>query len=183
MLKTHAGLRVLLLADHGMATMSQSLDLRPTLGQPCTVIAHGGSAYIYSDTPLSAEVQRKLTALNLKVWRPEELPQSFHLGASPRIGKLIVEAPLGTWISSATTAKGLASEADGRHGAHGYDAALPQMHTWLVALGTGSVTPLPATPLWNIAPTVAHWLNIVWAKQPDGVAIPELNEYRGPERH
>jgi hypothetical protein len=180
MLQRHPGLRVLLLADHGMAAMTRRIDLRPVLGPEARVIAHGGSAFIYPATPMAPDLESRLAALDLRVWRPETLPGSYHLGASPRIGSLVVEGPLGSWISGAATPGEDAKERKGRQGAHGYDAADPRMHTWLVALGTGRHTPLPPTPLWNLAPTVAHWLNIKWAMEPDGIPVPELETLPAP---
>ena len=56
----HPGLRVVLAADHGMAPMRQRIHLPSVLdGIGCTLITHGGSAYIY-----------------LK--RPEEAPQALY---------------------------------------------------------------------------------------------------------
>jgi hypothetical protein len=180
MLRTHPGLRVLLLADHGMVTMTRRIDPRPALGPEARVIAHGGSAFIYPGSPLAPETEARLQALDLKVWRPETLPAAFHLGGSPRIGALVVEGPMGSWISGASTPAEEAKERKGRQGAHGYDAADPRMHTWLVALGTSRHTPLPPTPLWNLAPTVARWLNIKWTQEPDGTPVPELETVPAP---
>ncbi len=174
MLAAHPGLRVLLLADHGMGAMERRVDIRPLLGQPATVVAHGGSAYAYLKAPVSPEALRALAAAGLKAWRPADLPAEYHLAGNPRIGDLIVEGPAGTWISSATTPQAAEKEKIGRAGAHGFDAATPLMHTWLVALGTGRTTALPAVPLWDIAPTVAAWLDIHWDKQPDGRVVEGL---------
>jgi len=174
MLAAHPGLRILLLADHGMAAMGRRVDIRPLLGQPATVIAHGGSAYAYLKSPVSAEAMAALAAAGLKAWRPADLPAEFHLAANPRIGDLIVEGPAGTWITSATSLLASEKEKIGRAGAHGFDASSPLMTTWLVALGTGRTTALPAVPLWDIAPTVASWLDIHWAKQPDGQVVEGL---------
>ncbi len=174
MLAAHPGLRVLLLADHGMGAMERRVDIRPLLGQPATVVAHGGSAYAYLKAPVSPEALRALAAAGLKAWRPADLPAEYHLAANPRIGDLIVEGPAGTWIPSATSPEAAEKEKIGRAGAHGFDASTPLMHTWLVALGTGRTTALPAVPLWDIAPTVAAWLNIRWDKQPDGQVVDGL---------
>ncbi|NTV75404.1 MAG: hypothetical protein HGA66_14510, partial [Holophaga sp.] len=98
----------------------------------------------------------------------------FHLASNPRIGDLIVEGPAGTWITSATSPLAGEKEKLGRAGALGFDASTPLLNTWLVALGTGKTTALPAVPLWDIAPTVASWLDIHWAKQPDGQVVEGL---------
>jgi hypothetical protein len=44
------------------------------------------------------------------------------------------------------------------------------MHTWLVLLGVGQGS-LGAVPLWDLAPTIASWLDIRWAQPPDGHVI------------
>jgi hypothetical protein len=56
------------------------------------------------------------------------------------------------------------------------------MHAWLMALGTGRQDPLPPTPLWDLAPTVAQWLGISWAQRPDGVPVRALETPRGRRR-
>ena len=174
MLKRHPDLRVLLLADHGMAKMEHKLDVRPLLGQPSTILAHGGSAFVYLTAPLAPGVEAQLTALGLQVNRRQELAANLHLGANPRVGDLVLQAPIGTWISQARNAQEARKELIGRAGAHGYAPEHPEMHTWLVALGTGRTTAIAPAPLWNIAPTIGHWLGIRWQQEPDGVPIKEL---------
>jgi len=174
MLTAHPGLRVLLLADHGMATMTRRVDLLSLLGQPGTVIGHGGSAYVYLKEPLAPGAIKVLEAQHLRAWLARDLPAAYHLASSPRIGTLVVEGPMGTWFTSATNPVSAATEQLGRHGAHGYDGAPSEMHTWLVALGTGKRTDLQTVPLWDIAPTVAVWLGLTWAQKPDGQAVAGL---------
>ncbi|BDU77166.1 alkaline phosphatase family protein [Mesoterricola sediminis] len=172
--RRYPGIRVLLLADHGMVPMGQRIDIRPLLGGPAQVAAHGGGAYVYPEGALDPGAVERLGAAGLKTWTHAEIPAAFHLAANPRVGALLVEAPLGAWIAGETEPRRVASEIHGRHGAHGYFTPNPPMNTWLVALGTGRTTPLPPTPLWNIAPTVATWLNIRWAETPDGAPVKEL---------
>ena len=69
---------------------------------------------------------------------------------------------------------GTGKEKHGRVGAHGFDAGTPGMATWFVALGTGRTSPLPAINLWDVAPTVAFWLDITWARKPDGQIVDAL---------
>lgn len=174
MLELHPGLRVILVADHGMARMERRIDVLPLLGRNDKVIAHGGSAFVYLKAPLPAGSLEGLAALGLQVDRPGDLPAALGLGSGPRVGDLVLQAPMGAWISQARTAAQRRKEQVGRQGAHGYQGDPPEMHTWLVALGTGRTTPIPATRLWNIAPTVAQWLGVRWALPPDGAPVAEL---------
>jgi hypothetical protein len=176
MLKATPGLRILLLADHGMARMERRIDVLPLLDPADDVIAHGGSAFVYLGTPLAAGTVERLQALGLRVDRPADLPAAMLLGGNPRVGDLVLQAPIGAWIAQGRTARERRREQVGRQGAHGYMLDAPEMRTWLVALGTGRSTPIPATPLWNIAPTVAQWLGVRWAAAPDGVPVAELQE-------
>ncbi|HLO66556.1 MAG TPA: alkaline phosphatase family protein [Holophaga sp.] len=174
MLRRHKGLRVVLVADHGMVPMGQRIDIRPLLGGPARIAAHGGSAYVYPEGPLDPGAADRLRAAGLKAWTHGEIPEAFHLAASPRAGSLLVEAPLGAWVAGQAEGKPAMDERHGRHGAHGYVTSNPPMNTWLVVLGTGRTRPLPPTPLWNLAPTVAAWLHIRWTQAPDGEPIPGL---------
>lgn len=178
MLDTYEGLRILLVADHGMARMERCVDLRALLGQPATVFAQGGSALVALPASLTPAAKERLAASGLQVWRPEELPEAFHLRGSARLGSLVVQAPLGTWFTDADTPQGREEERLRRQGAHGYDASEPLMHAWLMVLGTGRRDPLPPTPLWDLAPTVAQWLGISWARKPDGVPLVALGNSR-----
>lgn len=168
---SHPGIRIILTGDHGMAPMKRRISLPAVLeGLNPRLYAHGGSAYVYLSTPLERlEAAQRLRAEGLEVWERGSLPETFHLGGNPRVGDLVVRAPLGTWLSYA----GGPEEAEGRIGAHAYPPEEPAMHVWLVVLGAGKGT-LGNIPLWDIAPTVANWLNIHWAQEPDGRPVPAL---------
>ena len=174
MLDTHPGLRVLLVADHGMATMARCVALQEVLGPTAEVFSQGGSALVHLEDAAVPAAEARLTALGLRGWRPEGLPECWHLSRSARLGSLVVQAPVGTWLPQSGTARGRKAEWRRRRGAHGYDASEPQMHGWLVALGTGRRGPLPPTPLWDLAPTVAAWLGLAWAQPPDGTPVAAL---------
>ena len=167
MLMEYPGLRVVLTADHGMATMRTRVRL-PLLLKGCftRLIAHGGSAYVYTKPGRIQEAKQRLQATGLQVWERGHLPASYHLAGNVRVGDLIVQAPTGTWLSDATGPQ-IITEKVGRKGAHGYDSSRPEMHTWLVVLGDGQGD-LGEVPLWDLAPTIARWLNIQWALSPDG---------------
>ncbi len=175
LLRRHPGLRLVLAADHGMAGMKRLIRLPELLGDlHPALVAHGGSAYVYLQDPRAREeALRRLEAEGLRVWRREELPPAFHLGGNPRVGDLVAVAPLGTWLAQ-QTGEAFLDEAKGRLGAHAYPPEEPAMQTWLVVLGAGRGK-LGSVPLWDLAPTVAAWLNIAWERPPDGRPIPALS--------
>ncbi len=167
--------RVILCADHGFARVPRMISLPKVLkGIPGRIIAHGGSAFIYLDDKHQADAAvARLRRAGLQAWKREELPARFHLAANPRVGDLVVSAPMGTWLSEATNAASLAKERAARVGCHAFDPADPEMRTWLVAFDQGS-GPLGRVPLWDLAPTVARILKLKWEQAPDGQAIPFL---------
>lgn len=174
MMAGHPGLRVVLTADHGMATMRARVHL-PSLLKGCftRIIAHGGSAYVYTKSGRSQVAKNLLKAAGLQVWERTELPADYHLAGNVRVGDLVVQAPTGTWLSDATGSAAIA-EKMGRKGAHAYDSSRPEMHTWLVVLGDGQGD-LGEVPLWDLAPTIARWLDIKWAVSPDGKPLGAKN--------
>ncbi|GLH72544.1 hypothetical protein GETHLI_10460 [Geothrix limicola] len=173
MLTAHPGLRVVIAADHGMAPMRRRIHL-PSLvdGIPCELITHGGSAFIYLRHPEDAtKALDRLRQAGLKAWRRENVPTRYHLAANARVGDLVVLAPEGQWLSKARSSREEADEHHGRRGAHAYASETASMHTWLIVLGAGQ-GPLGPVPLWDLAPTVASWLDIWWAQAPDGRPLP-----------
>jgi predicted AlkP superfamily pyrophosphatase or phosphodiesterase len=165
----HPGLRVIITADHGMATMRRRIHLPSVLdGIGCELITHGGSAYVYLRNPEdAARALARLHGAGLQAWTRQQVPARFHLGNNPRVGDLVVLAPEGQWLSKARSSREEAEEFRGRQGAHAYAADTPSMHTWLILQGAGK-GPWGAVPLWDLAPTVASWLDIRWATHPDG---------------
>lgn len=171
----HPGLRVWLLADHGMAPMRTRIHLPSLLRSiPGRFLAYGGSASLYfaspEDLPRAATLLR---AQGLQVWTRGELPEAFLLRGAPRAGDLMVLAPSGSWFSAAETAEEDASERSGRAGAHAYAPTDPGMPTWMVLLGAGSGS-LGDVELRDVAPTIAAWLGIRWASPPQGRLVPGL---------
>ncbi len=165
----HPGLRIILASDHGMAPMRRRVHLPSVLdGIGCTLITHGGSAYVYLKRPGDADrALAKLQGAGLKAWTRNRVPTRYHLAGSPRVGDLVVLAPEGQWLSRARSSREEADEFFGRHGAHAYASGTKSMHTWLIVLGAGRGA-LGAVPLWDLAPTVAAWLGVKWAQAPDG---------------
>jgi len=171
----HPGLRVILTADHGMVPMKRRVHLPSVLdGIPVDLITHGGSAYVYlKQAGDRARALARLRRAGLQAWPREQVPVRYHLGGSPRVGDIVVLAPLGTWLSQARSSREDESERHGRAGAHAYTPESAPMHSWLVVLGAGR-GPLTDVPAWDIAPTVASWLGIQWAQPPDGKPVAAL---------
>lgn len=171
----HHGLRVVIAADHGMAPMRRRIHLPSLLdGIGCDLITQGGSAYVYLRNPKDApKALSRLRRAGLKAWSRDRVPAKYHLAGNPRVGDLVVLAPEGQWLSKARSSREEQDERHGRAGAHAYTAETRTMHTWLIVLGAGR-GPLGPVPLWDLAPSVASWLNIQWAKPPDGRPLPGL---------
>jgi hypothetical protein len=175
MMAAHPGLRVILTADHGMTLMRRRIHLPSLLdGIPCELITHGGSAYVYLKRPKdAARALGRLHRAGLKAWRREQVPARYHLSGNDRVGDVVVLAAEGQWLSRARSSREEASELHGRQGAHAYTAETLSMRAWLVVLGAGRGS-LGPVPLWDLAPTVATWLDIRWARQPDGKPVARL---------
>ena len=173
MLAEHKDLRVVLVADHGMADLKRRIHL-PSLLKGCftRILAHGGSAYVYVKPGRVQEAKKRLKAVGLEVWSRQDLPLAFHLGGSERVGDLVVQAATGTWLAESSGPAAI-EERKGRQGAHAYSSDRPEMHTWLVVLGAGRGE-LGDVPLWDLAPTIAKWMGIRWALEPDGKPIQVL---------
>lgn len=169
----YPGLRVILAADHGMAAMHRRIHLPSLLdGIRCDLLTHGGSAYVYLHDPGDAgRARSRLRRAGLQAWTRNQIPARYHLSGNPRVGDLVVLAPEGQWLSKARSSREETDERQGRMGAHAYAPETPSMHTWLILLGAGR-GPLGPVPLWDLAPTAASWLDIRWARPPDGQIIP-----------
>lgn len=178
LLAQRKGIRIMLVADHGMARMEKGLNLYGLLEDlPVTVVAHGGSAYVYLKGPDSgplSEVLRRARQAGLKGWARNDAPAEFRLEKHPRVGHAVVLAPMGTWLGMGRSPEAQAAEKAGRAGAHGYVGSSPEMRTWLVVLGAGKGA-LGEIPLWNVAPTLATWLGVTWTSPPDGSPIAALS--------
>ncbi|MBI4914188.1 MAG: alkaline phosphatase family protein [Acidobacteria bacterium] len=175
LLAKRPGIRVVLAADHGMARMTRRVDLPGLLEDlGATVVSHGGSAYVYlKEAGPASEVLRRARASGLRAWTRQDLPAEFHGERHPRIGDVVVLAPVGTWVSQGRSPEAKAAERAGRVGAHGYNGQPTEMHTWLVVLGAGQGH-LGALPLWDLAPTIAQWLGFGFQQPPDGKPVAVL---------
>lgn len=173
-LKAHPGLRIWLVADHGMARVTHRISLPRILeGLPARIIAHGGTATLHLERFQDLlPAKRRLAQRGLKVWTRSELPEAFRLKGSTRSGDLFVLAPQGSWLAQHEGSPEAEKERIGRQGCHAFAPTDPAMATWLVILGTGRKGDLGSLPLWDIAPTVARQLGIRWEKAPDGKPIP-----------
>jgi len=173
-IKAHPGIRIWLVADHGMARVTRRVSLPRILeGLPTRIIAHGGTATLHLERFQDLlPAKRRLAQRGLKVWTRSELPEAFRLKGSTRSGDLFVLAPRGSWLAQYEGTAEAEQERIGRQGCHAFAPTDPAMATWLIILGTGKKGELGSLPLWDIAPTVARQLGIRWQKTPDGKPIP-----------
>jgi len=159
-------LRIVVTADHGMARVTRKFSLPDLLkGIPGRAWAHGRSATLRLEDPgqVPQAIQR-LQAAGLQAW-----PSAQRLD-HPRAGHVLIQAPAGGWISTATTLAEGVKEALARKGAHGSLEDEPELRAALFILGAGQGD-LATVPMTRIAPTVASWLGIRWQQTPDGTPL------------
>jgi predicted AlkP superfamily pyrophosphatase or phosphodiesterase len=151
---------LLIVSDHGMASVDTAVDLRAELrarGLAAAVVPGGGMAHVYVDEPAQRErVRAALDALEgVTAVEGEALPEGLRAFFPGRTGEVVaLTAPPRTFRSS--------GERSGGFGAHGYDPARSDMGGILLALGRG-VPPranLGQPRSVDVAPTVARLLGI-----------------------
>lgn len=162
----YPGIRILVTADHGMTAMTQRISLPDLLqGFQGRWIAHGSSATLtLRNQAQRPDVLARLKAAGLTAWPSAEGPESMR---HPRAGDILVQAPAGTWLSTGANALAVAMEAKGRQGAHGAMIDLPNLHAFTLILGAGRGD-LGEFSMTRLAPTLAAWMGVHWAQEPDG---------------
>eukprot|EP01063_Lacrimia_lanifica_P001339 TRINITY_DN1066_c0_g1_i3.p1 TRINITY_DN1066_c0_g1~~TRINITY_DN1066_c0_g1_i3.p1 ORF type:complete len:1104 (+),score=300.04 TRINITY_DN1066_c0_g1_i3:49-3360(+) len=138
-----ADVNLVVLADHGMAKVTASVDLADALPQvpwdEYTVIPNNPVVNIYEPRAERRdalyEALRKYAEAQsprqFTVYKRADIPERWHLKHSARVGDLFVMAEEGVVITVGEDA-GWASSI---HGNHGYDNALSSMHALFVAAG------------------------------------------------
>jgi alkaline phosphatase D len=132
---------VVVVSDHGMqdvrnGRMEYLSDHIPLDG--VRVVGTGPTTSLFFDGDTAAR-ERARTALRAGlhaagVYRRDEIPARYHLGASPRAGDLLVEMMAPDLIAVRRPAPG-APPLGADPGNHGYDPALPTMHAFFAATG------------------------------------------------
>jgi predicted AlkP superfamily pyrophosphatase or phosphodiesterase len=159
-------------SDHGMAAVERSVDLDAALrevGVAATVLGAGG--VVFATVPGGAEdvekVLRVARSLSLEAYARAEAPPLLRL-ANPRFGDVVVLAPNGTAIASASGPK------PDMRGAHGYRPEAPGMGALFLAAGRG-VRPglrLGEVRAVDVAPTVLALLGVEAPRWMEGRVLP-----------
>jgi len=169
---------LLVVSDHGMAEVNESIDLRRPLREAKIrgqVRSSEGVAYVYLEDP--GQAARAALALGrlrgVAAYPTDRLPRELRMAVPGRSGHVVAftEPPR----RFAARRRGLRGALEGQpRGAHGYRGDLPEMGGILYALGRG-VPPgqkLGEVSALDVAPTVAALLGI---EPPlDSVGRPQL---------
>lgn len=171
---------LVLVSDHGMASVSESIDLRAALaeqGIEAEVLSAGGIASIHLSAPARREQARAaLAALpGVDVFAADALPAAWRYGPARRLGDLVATtSPPRVFREGALDR--VAASVGWMKGAHGYAPERPDMGGIFFALGRG-VTPgtkLPPVSSLDVAPTVARLLGIEPPRDAEGRALEGL---------
>jgi predicted AlkP superfamily pyrophosphatase or phosphodiesterase len=177
---------LLVVSDHGMAALTQEVDVRAALKQAgirARVFTSDALANVYLADPAQAPAVAALLARipGVRAYPRDAVPEALHY-RSPRVGDVVafVDPPLSLRGGRQRTGAAGALRRLFRRtiGGHGYDPArFPDMDGILLALGrdvpAGAV--LPAVPEIDVAPTVARLLGIRPPAQCQGRPIPALS--------
>jgi predicted AlkP superfamily pyrophosphatase or phosphodiesterase len=170
---------LVLVSDHGMAAVSQPVDLLAPLrakGISAEVLPSNGIAQIWlADSSRQADALATLNAVSgVTVWSADGVPKSFHYAFPGRMGDLLaVTTPPRFFVAPDT----LQSVARGRdQGAHGFDPTLPDMGGIFLAMGRGVAKGgrLPPVHAIDVAPTIARLLGITAPLNAEGTPIPGI---------
>jgi predicted AlkP superfamily pyrophosphatase or phosphodiesterase len=159
-------------SDHGMAAVERRVDLDAALrgaGVAATVLGAGGVAFatVPGGADDEAKVLRVARSLSLEAYRRADAPPRLRL-ANPRFGDVVVLAPAGTAIASASALK------PDMLGAHGYRPEEPAMGALFLAVGRG-VRPglrLGEVRAVDVTPTVLSLLGIETPAWMEGRVLP-----------
>jgi predicted AlkP superfamily pyrophosphatase or phosphodiesterase len=169
-----ASTTLLIVSDHGMAPVEQTVNLAGALddaGVRARVLGGGGFALVESSDPSAAV--RVARELGLEAWPRESTPPELPTD-NPRFGDVVVVAPVGTTIVRqglhGTMQRLLAMGGMALGGSHGHRPDHPSMRGIFVAWGA-AVPPgeLGVVSALDVAPTVLTLL---------GIAPPEWMEGR-----
>jgi hypothetical protein len=155
-----ASTTLIFVSDHGMVEASDRVNLGSRLGRAgldADVLGVGGFATVVFEEgarsgPAVARVVAIAREAGLAAWPREQAPPDWHVD-DPRFGDVVVRAPLGVAIVTATTLI---------DGFHGYPSSRPEMGALLVARGRGvrPGTELGVVSALQVAPTVLRLLDL-----------------------
>jgi predicted AlkP superfamily pyrophosphatase or phosphodiesterase len=178
--KRWADTTLLLVSDHGMAAVSEGIDLQGVLGEKgivAQVTPSGGIAVIALQDPGQREAA--MAALSelpgVKAYPSDALPEAWRYGPATRLGDLVaITSPPRVFREG--TLERVAASVGLMQGAHGYDPSLPEMGGIFFAMGRGvkAGTKLGEVSTLDVAPTVARLLGIEPPKDAEGRPLESL---------
>jgi predicted AlkP superfamily pyrophosphatase or phosphodiesterase len=181
---------LLIVSDHGMAAVSEPVDLPAALrakGIEAEVIASNGIAHVWLTDPARLrDAQATLGALpGVTVWAGDAVPKSLHYAFPERMGDLLAVTTPPRFFVAPDTLQSVSIRVRGMdHGAHGYDPALPEMGGIFLAMGRGveKGARLPPAHAIDVAATVARLLGIDAPRNSEGVPIPGIGSGPAAQR-
>jgi predicted AlkP superfamily pyrophosphatase or phosphodiesterase len=181
---------LLIVSDHGMAPVSEPVDLSATLrakGIEAELIPSNAIAHIWLADP--SRRQDALAALGalpgVTVWAGDAVPKSLHYAFPGRMGDLVaVTTPPRFFVASDTLQSVTIRVRGVDQGAHGYDPALPEMGGLFLAVGRGVAkgARLPPVQAIDVAPTIARLLGIDAPRNSEGLPLPGIGSDLPPPR-
>ncbi len=173
---------LVIVSDHGMAAVSEPVDLQAPLrakGIDAEIIPSNGIAQIWLSEPSRlGEALATLGALpGVTVWAADAVPKSLHYAFPGRMGDLLAVTTPPRFFVAPDTLQSVTMRVRGMdQGAHGYDPTLPEMGGIFLAMGRGVAKGgrLPPVHAIDVAPTVTRLLGISAPQNSEGVSIPAI---------
>lgn len=171
---------LLVVSDHGMAEVSEGVNLEAVLdarGLKARVKPSGGIASIRLADPSRRDEARSVIASlpGVEVHASDQLPPEWRYGPARRLGDLVaVTSPPRVFRQGAVAR--VAASMGWRRGAHGYDPKHADMQGVFFARGRGAApgTRLGTVSSLDVAPTVARLLGIEAPRNSEGAPIEAL---------
>jgi predicted AlkP superfamily pyrophosphatase or phosphodiesterase len=181
---------LIIVSDHGMAPVSEPVDLSATLrakGIEAELIPSNAIAHIWLADPSRRQAAfAALRALpGVTVWAGDAVPESLHYAFPGRMGDLVAVTTPPRFFVASDTLQSVTMRARGvDQGAHGYDPALPEMGGLFLAVGRGVAkgARLPPVHAIDVAPSIARLLGIDAPRNSEGLPLPGLGSDLPPPR-
>ncbi|MCD2324694.1 ectonucleotide pyrophosphatase/phosphodiesterase [Sphingomonas sp. IC-56] len=161
---------LVIVADHGMAETSNTRIVMLGLPTDSYHLVEAGPYAALTPTPgREALVEKALLRRHphMECWRKGEIPARFHYGRNPRVPAILCLAEDG-WLISDKPAKGPFTQ-----GAHGYDAASPDMAALFIAHGPAfRAAQLPAFDNVDVYPLLRDLIGLPAKQDVDGTDAP-----------
>lgn len=128
---------VVVLSDHGMATVRSNLDLSKRADfDRCIAANEAPMTMLYCADPERVRAQLLKNAPEVRVWRKSEVPAHLHFRDNPRIGDLVITPKDTSIVQVLTAADPQETPIPDLKGMHGYDPQqFQQMRGILIGVG------------------------------------------------